>query len=140
MTASDFRAANADNSSQRILDTRTSTGPIPAGTSVCVDTDAAPGEAVVVNATAAKSSQRGFLNVYPEGSTAAPDANSSLNFRPDANIANGLVVPAGTDGRICVFANQSTQALLDVAGYLTPDTFIPRNPDGSADRVLDTRN
>lgn len=140
VTADDFRAANADLSAQRILDTRSSSGPIAAGASVCVDTDAAPGEAVVLNATAAKSSQRGFLNVYPAGATAAPDANSTLNFRPDANIANGLIVPAGTDGRICVFANQSTQAVLDVAGYLTAGTFVPFNPDGSADRVLDTRS
>ena len=49
-------------------------------------------------------------------------------------------MPAGTTGRICIYANQSTQVLLDVAGFLTPDTFVPRNPDGSADRVLDTRN
>ena len=137
--ASAFRPQNADNSADRVLDTRTSGGPIGSGQSRCVGTDAAAGEAVVVNATAVKSSTRGYLNVYPDGA-ADPAANSTINFRPDANIANGVIVPAGTDGRICVFANRSTQAVLDVAGYLTNGTFVPRNSDGSADRILDTRN
>lgn len=137
--ATSYRPQNADNTAARLLDTRQSGGPIAQETSRCIDTDAAPGEAVVLNATAVKSSTRGFLNVYPDG---APDpaANSTINFRPDANIANGVIVPAGTGGRICVYAVRSTQAVIDVAGYLTAGTFVPRNADGSADRLLDTRN
>jgi hypothetical protein len=133
-----FRSANADNTAKRVLDTR-DTGTLAAQSTICVDTEAALGEAVVVNGTAVRSSKRGFLNIFSAGA-ADPAENSSINFRPDANIANGVIIAAGTDGQVCVFANQRTDVVLDIAGYLTEGAFIPINADGSANRVLDTRD
>ncbi|MEP1125879.1 MAG: hypothetical protein ABJH68_18520 [Ilumatobacter sp.] len=98
----------------------------------CVATSAQAGESVVLNAN-------GFLNVFPSSATADPTLNSTVNFRAGANVANGTIVPAGADGRICVYSSGATQVLLDVAGYMKAGVFVPLNADGSATRVLNTR-
>lgn len=136
--AEQVRPANPDNSAARVLNTR-ATGSLGAGDTQCVDTDAAEGEAVVVNGTAVNGGDIGFINIYPDG---APDpaVNSSVNFRPGANFANGVVVPAGTDGRICVYASVPADVILDINSYLLAGTFVPDNADGSASRLFDTRS
>ena len=131
------RSATADNSALRALDTRES-GSLAADSSQCVATDAAAGEAVVVNATAVNGSEIGFLNLYPAGAP-NPSANSLVNFQPGANFANGTIVPAGTDGEICVYTSAGVDVLLDISSYTLADTFVPDNADGSATRIFDTR-
>jgi hypothetical protein len=133
-----FRPARADNSAERILDTR-SGAPLAAGGTTCLATSAAAGEAVVINATAIRSTGIGYLNIYPDGA-AAPAANSIINFRTGANIANGTIVPVGAGGRVCIYASLGTDVAIDLIGFLTAGTFIPISADGSADRVLDTRS
>jgi hypothetical protein len=133
-----FRPARADNSAERIFDSRNGV-PILGGGITCVATSAAEGEAVVINATAIRSAGIGFLNIYPDGA-ADPTANSIINFRSGANIANGTIVPAGAGGRLCMYASLGTDVAIDLIGYLTAGTFTPISADGSANRVLDTRS
>ena len=134
----EFTPANEDNTAERVLNTRDSS-PFEAEEVRCVATVAEPGESVVLNATTFGASGNGFLNVYSSDATADPALNSTVNFRLGATVANGTIVPAGEDGEICVYASAGTQAIIDVAGYLTPGTFVPLNADGSATRVLNTR-
>lgn len=134
----DFRAANSDNTADRVLNTRDSSN-FAAGDQRCFDTDAAAGESVVLNATAFGADGNGYLNVYSSDATADPAANSTVNFRAGANVANGTIVPAGADGRVCVFASAPSGVIVDVAGYMGAGVFVPLNADGSADRVLNTR-
>lgn len=133
-----FRASNADGSADRVFNTRNTT-PFGSDEERCFATEGAEGEAVVLNATAVAASANGYLNVYPSDATADPAANSSVNYRPGANVANGLVVPVGADGDVCIYSSLSTDVIIDVAGYLGAGTFIPLNADGSATRVLNTR-
>lgn len=134
----EFTPAKADLSAERILDTRDLIdGPIRADESICVETDAFEGEAVVLNGTAIRSTGIGYMNIYADG--ANPSANSIINFRSDANIANGAIVPAGDGGRVCVFSSAQSHVAIDVIGYLSAGTFVPISADGSAERVLDTR-
>jgi len=134
----DFRPATSDNTAERILNTRNSS-PFVAEEVRCVETSAAPGESVVLNATSFGASGNGYLNVYSSDATVDPAANSTVNFRFGANVANGTIVPAGDDGEICVYASVASQVIIDVSGYLPPGVFISLNADGSADRVLDSR-
>lgn len=134
----DFRPANADNTADRILNTRNSS-PFTAAEQRCVDTEAGPGESVVLNATSFGATGNGFLNVFSSDATANPADNSTVNFRAGANVANGTIVPAGADGEICVYASAASQVIIDVAGYMAPDVFVQLNADGSATRVLNTR-
>lgn len=135
----EFRPANADNTADRILNTRESS-PFSAGEMRCIDTEAEAGESVVLNATSFGATGNGYLNVYSSSATADPADNSTVNFRANANVANGTIVPAGDDGQICVYASAASQVILDVAGYMAPGVFVPVNADGSADRVLNTRD
>lgn len=134
----DFRAANSDNTAERVLNTRDSSA-FAAGDQRCFDTDAAAGESVVLNATAFGASGNGFLNVFSSDATADPEDNSTVNFRKGANVANGTIVPAGADSEVCVYSSAKAGVIVDVAGYLTSGVFVPLNADGSATRVLNTR-
>ena len=134
----DFSPANSDNTAERILNTRDSS-PFVAGEERCVATSAGPGESVVLNATSFGAPGNGYLNVFSSSATADPADNSTVNFRSGANVANGTIVPAGADGRICVYASAASQVIIDVAGYMAAGVFVPLNADGSATRVLNTR-
>lgn len=135
----EFTPANSDNTADRILNTRNSS-PFSAGEERCVQTEAGPGESVVLNATAFGASENGYLNVFSSSATADPTQNSTVNFRSGANVANGTIVPAGSDGRICVYSSAPTGVIIDVAGYMADGVFVPLNADGSATRVLNTRD
>ena len=134
-----FRPADADGTAARILNTRSST-PFAAGEKRCVATAAQAGESVVLNATSFGASGNGFLNVFSSSATADPATNSTVNFRAGANVANGTIVPAGAGGQICVYASATSQVIIDVAGYMAAGVFVPLNADGSATRVLNTRD
>ncbi len=134
----EFTPANADNTADRIFNTRNSS-PFTAGEERCFATEAGAGESVVLNATAFGATGNGFLNVYSSDATADPADNSTVNFRAGANVANGTIVPAGADGQICVYASAPTQVIIDAAGYMASGVFVALNADGSATRVLNTR-
>jgi hypothetical protein len=69
---------------------------------------------VVLNVTAVDPSSRGFLTVYPCSSSLT--SASSLNYSPGTATANNVIVKVGTGGTVCVYTNQSTDLVVDVAG------------------------
>jgi len=138
-TQDSYRPANADNSATRVVNTRESGGKVAADSSICFETGAAEGEAVVINGTAVNGDERGYVNLYPMGAD-DPTANSTINYERNVNIANAVIVPVGDGGKVCAYASTSTHFVADVAGFLVTGVFTPVSEDGSANRVLNTRN
>jgi hypothetical protein len=60
---------------------------------------------------------------------------SNVNFRAGETVANSAVAPVAADGSVCLHANEPTNLVVDVAGYVT-DNFVPLGPT----RLLDTRS
>jgi hypothetical protein len=129
----------------RLVDTRTSGGPIQPGADRCFTIGGQGGVpssalGVVVNLAAVGQPNPGWFTLYPAGQ--AVPATSTLNFDPHQYaIANGAVVRLGSGGQVCINAgNAAANAILDVTGYLSSTsgsslTLLP-NPA----RVVDTRN
>jgi len=65
--------------------------------------------------TAVSRRADGFATAYPRGQP-VPVA-SNLNFRAGDVVPNAIVSPVGSDGGVCVFADASTQLLVDVTGW-----------------------
>jgi PKD repeat protein len=129
----------------RLVDTRGSTGTIPAGGTLRVDLASATGSAaVVLNATVTNTASGGDITAYPDG-TDLPTA-SNLNFTKGQTVANEVMVQAGADGYVD-FTNNSpagVDLIVDLLGSFSTaqdlnagkDTaFVPLAPT----RVLDTR-
>jgi beta-glucanase (GH16 family) len=129
----------------RLLDTRTTGGPLGAGAvrnlSVAGVTPGAPAgaSAVVLNVTATNTTAASYLTVYPAGSV-RPLA-SSLNWVAGKTIPNLVTVQVGTGGAISLFNGfGSTDVVVDLEGYFTA-------PSGTAGgeaaltpaRITDTR-
>ncbi|GGZ84951.1 hypothetical protein [Streptomyces subrutilus] len=96
-------------------------------------------KAVALNVTVTNPKQYGHLTVFPSGQ-AAPDT-SSLNFTAGQTIANSVIVPVGSDGKIGVRngAWGGVDVIVDVVGYYSPastGSFVPVSPF----RRLDTRD
>jgi hypothetical protein len=125
---------------QRLLDTRV-TGAVAAGTSVplrVAGVGQVPNDAigVAVNVTATGATVPGFLTVYPCGAT-TPMA-SNVNFVPGSSVPN-LVTTALGGGQLCVFANVTSNVVVDLAGWYR--TTGGSNFDAlSPQRVFDSRN
>jgi hypothetical protein len=100
----------------RIIDTRT-THHLPAGESLPVQLDSAAA-AVVVNLTAVDPAGRGFLTLYPCGSTVPTVSN--LNVIAGAIVANRAVVSTGGSNQFCVFSSVDTDLVIDVEALITP--------------------
>jgi hypothetical protein len=130
----------------RLLDTRTSSGPVPGGGSVPLRLGGTTGvpdnaAAVVVNLTVTEATSFGFVTAYPGGSS-KPNV-SNQNYASGQTIPALAVVPVGPDGTVTI-ANTSSgtaQVVADVVGY-----FLPGTPSTSGafagivpTRVLDTR-
>jgi len=131
---------------KRLLDTRATSGPVSGGRSVSFKVGGTSGiprdaSAVVLNLTATQAKSFGFLTAYAAGSP-RPKA-SNLNYAAGQTVANLVVVPVGTDGKVTV-ANTSpgtAQIMADVSGY-----FLPGKPTQAGairalnpTRFLDTR-
>ena len=76
-----------------------------------------PGSAasVVLNVTAVDATAPGFMTVWPCG-VPRPLA-SNVNFAAGQTIPNSVIAKAGKDGKVCLFASQQIDAVVDVAGY-----------------------
>jgi hypothetical protein len=95
----------------------------------------ADASAVALNITAVGPTAAGFITVWP-CDVDRPDA-SSLNFTPGTVAANGVIAPIGDSGQACLYSNQATDFLVDIAGWFSGrDTFVGAVPR----RVIDTRN
>ncbi len=79
----------------------------------------------------------GHLTVYPSG-TANPQT-SSLNYSAGQTITNSVIAPIGSDGRINLYANATTDVVIDVIGYFASfgkSYLVPVSPI----RAVDTRS
>ena len=117
----------------RILDTRSGTKPSGNTTFVQVTgsiTLASGATTTVVPAGASTVSMNltvtegvrnqgyGFVTAYPCSSAAAPAPNaSSINFVEGTDVANGLSVPLGDTGGLCLNVYGSAHLIIDVNGY-----------------------
>jgi PKD repeat protein len=131
----------------RILDTRDGTGApagkLDSGCTLALDVTGVLGVpadgvlAVSLNITATEASENGYVTVY--ACAAGRPATSSLNTRPDRDIANLVTVPVGTDGLVCFYTYRSVHLLADVAGWFAGDGGSRMTGLAPA-RVLDTRD
>jgi hypothetical protein len=72
--------------------------------------------AVILNITVTQPAAAGFLVAWPSG--IARPATSNLNFAANQTIANLAIVHIGSNGKISLYNNASTDAVVDVVGYL----------------------
>jgi hypothetical protein len=90
------------------------------------------------NVTVSPFTTLGYLTAYPSGQARPPV--STLNSIDGRVKANAVIVPAGVNGGVSLFATDETQAIIDVDGYFVPasDTsaleFYPLPPC----RLVDT--
>ncbi|MEU9231241.1 hypothetical protein [Streptomyces subrutilus] len=95
--------------------------------------------AVALNVTVTNPKETGHLTVFPSGQ-AAP-STSSVNFSAGQTIANSVIVPVGTDGKISVRngAWAGTDVIVDVVGYYSTASngaYVPSAPG----RLIDSRD
>jgi hypothetical protein len=112
----------------RVLDTRYGTGgvkgPVGAGRSVSLDVLGAGGvpasgvAAVVLNVTVTRPGAAGFLTVYPD--VVGRPGTSSVNFSAGETVANLVLAPVGTGGRVDFYNGSAgpVQIVADVSGWL----------------------
>jgi len=100
----------------RVLDTRTGDH-LSAGRSLAVQVPA-PSAAAIVNLTAVDPIGRGFLTLYPCGSTVPTVSN--LNVDAGSIVANRGVVPTDGSNQFCVFSSVDTDVVVDVEAIFSP--------------------
>jgi 6-phosphogluconate dehydrogenase (decarboxylating) len=134
---------------QRVVDTRSSGGPIGTTQSRCFQIAGQAGipadaVGVLLNATAVGDNAPGWLSLYPAGQSVP--GTSTLNFQPGAYaIANGVVTRIGTGGQVCVnvgtISNSpgSADVILDVTGYMTAASVLQLPLLSQPQRLVDTR-
>ncbi len=92
-----------------------------------------------LNVTVLPSGYLGFLTIWPTGQ---PQPNAStLNSWQGIVVANGAIVPAGTNGAVSVYVSNTSQVILDINGYFDTSTGATSYSFYSATpcRVADTR-
>ncbi|MFW2333807.1 hypothetical protein [Ilumatobacter sp.] len=96
------------------------TGPLTAGTEIALDVAGRGGiptnaTAAFLNITAILPDAPGHLTIYPCG-TRRP-TTSTLNYQPGDVIANNVLAPIGTNGRVCIHTHATTHIITDTTGY-----------------------
>lgn len=98
--------------------------------------------AVVLNLTGVNPTGPGYVTAYASGLAQPTASNINLDYVGQI-IANQVIVPVGSDGRINLYTYDAVDLLVDVAGYYSDTTasssgtgiFVAVNPS----RILDTR-
>ena len=72
--------------------------------------------AVILNITVTQPAAAGFFEAWPSG-TPRPTV-SNVNFAANQTIANLAIVHIGTNGKVSLFNNAATDAIVDIVGYL----------------------
>ncbi len=130
----------------RLVDTRQTGDPIQGGTSQnfiipqlggCNIPSAA--SAYSLNVTVVPHGSLGYITVWPAG--LAQPLISTMNSRDGRTKAEAVIVQAGTNDAISIYASNTTDVILDINGYFgAPGSqtyqFYPLEPC----RVIDTRN
>lgn len=125
----------------RMLDTRTSGGPLGTGGVRTVDLSGVTpvnASAVVLNVTGTEPTGSTFVSVYPASEPRS--TVSTLNLVKGQTRANQVTVALGPDRKVSLFNNWgNTHLVVDVSGYYVPDTGSLYNAVAPG-RVLDTRS
>jgi hypothetical protein len=126
---------------QRVLDTRTPAGEIPARGAVSLampSTVPANATAVVLNVTGTESSAPTYLALGPL--VGENFLSSNLNLAAGETRANLATVELGAHGVLVTAGPAAVNAIIDLDGYYAPGSggagFTPTSPT----RMLDTRN
>ena len=91
--------------------------------------------AVVMNVTVAGPTATSHLTAWPTG-VSRPTA-SNLNWRPNTNIANRVIVQVGSDGQVSFYiGNGNADVIADVGGWFT-DASVPAATGDDYGRVAD---
>ena len=97
--------------------------------------------AVALNVTVTNPKGAGFLTVYPDA-TPLPNA-SNVNYSQAQTIANSVIVPVASDGKIDITNSgtlaKGTDIVVDVVGYYdsaSTSAYLPAEPT----RLVDTRS
>ncbi len=90
--------------------------------------------AVALSLTAVQPQSGGFLSLYPSGSF---PGTSNLNFVAGVTIANFVVVPLSSSGKIEIYTSATTNILVDVSGYYSSTGSMLEV--ASPVRICDTR-
>lgn len=127
----------------RVLDTRTTGGPLGGGTTRTLDlSGVVPDDAdsVTVNLTAISHTAGGYLTLYPGGTRRGNV--SSINVQAGETTPNQVTVQLGEDKTLNVFNSAgSTDAVIDLEGvFVTGDEGALYYPTTVPRRVLDTRD
>ena len=98
--------------------------------------------AVVMNVTVAGPTATSHLTAWPTG-VSRPTA-SNLNWRPNTNIANRVIVQVGSDGQVSFYiGNGNADVIADVGGWFTDASVPAATGDDyvalSPTRICDTR-
>ena len=110
----------------RLVDTRKGQGGdrVPARGSLSVTVTGVKGvpatgvSAVWLNLTAVTPQTFGYLSAYASGTTRP--ITSSVNFHTGVTVANLVLVPVGSDGKVTLYNGSDgyTQIVLDISGYV----------------------
>lgn len=100
----------------------------PDGSALTVPSNAT---AVSLNVTVVNPSGDGFITIWP-CSVARPNA-SNLNYVLGQVVANGVLAPIGSGGKVCFFASRETDLIVDIAGWFAGNVFVGATPKRLAD-------
>jgi len=90
--------------------------------------------AASLNVTAVNPAGSGFVTVWP--CDASRPLSSNLNFTPGVVIANGVIAPVSSDGKVCLYSSTNTDIVVDIAGWFEGTEFRGATPL----RLTDTRD
>ncbi|HEV3042014.1 MAG TPA: carboxypeptidase regulatory-like domain-containing protein [Candidatus Angelobacter sp.] len=99
----------------------------------------ATAQAYSVNVTVVPKAKLAYLTMFPCGQTQPFVSTLNSDHRVKAAAA---IVPAGTNGAVCIYVTDDTDVVLDIDGYFVPSAntsalaFFPITPC----RMVDTRN
>lgn len=124
-------AAFDDVTDERLLDTRTGSKPLDESLTVI---SGRPNSTGVVSVVVTGTTNPGYVQVL--ACDAAPGSASNLNADRAGQTRAGLAfVRFDVSGRACVYAQRSTDLVVDLQGYMAPGAF----DDITDARVLDSR-
>ena len=92
-------------------------------------------DSVVLNITSVNSTRSGYFTVWP--CELDREETSSLNFSAGRVVANGIVSKVDSDGKVCVYAHEPSDLVIDVQGWFSSSStvFTATAPT----RIVDTR-
>ncbi|GAC1494211.1 MAG: hypothetical protein NVS2B15_15410 [Pseudarthrobacter sp.] len=109
----------------RALDTRNSSGPVPAGGTVSFQAAGVAGvpanaAGIWVNLTVTEATSFGYLTGYASGS--AKPGSSNVNYDRGQTVPNMAYLPIGPDGKVTIantepVAGTTVQVIADISGY-----------------------